>query len=98
LTSSKIKRHLSKSPFEQPSVFTEEFEAQRLRRNKNIIMNPDGIGKDILPGNYVVKKHPKTGQDRKVLLEHEKGYFWAIKVRESRLVPLLLLCQVFIDQ
>lgn len=43
-------------------------------------MHPDGHGKDILPGNYVIKKHPKTGQERKVILEHALGYFWALKV------------------
>jgi hypothetical protein len=43
-------------------------------------MHPDGHGKDILPGNYVIKKHPKTGQERKVIMEHALGYFWALKV------------------
>jgi hypothetical protein len=31
-------------------------------------------------GNYVIKVNERTGQERKVILEHEKGYFWAIKV------------------
>eukprot|EP00804_Cyclotella_cryptica_P022778 CCRYP_005006-RB/>CCRYP_005006-RB protein AED:0.16 eAED:0.16 QI:86/1/1/1/0.75/0.6/5/464/357 len=77
---STAKRHFSqKSPFEQPSVFDTEYERLRLRRNKHIRMHPDGHGKDILPGNYVIKKHPKTGQERKVILEHALGYFWALK-------------------
>ena len=43
-------------------------------------MNPNGYGQQILPGNYVIKKHPKTGIDKKVFLEHALGYFWALKV------------------
>ena len=70
------------SPFEQPTVYDNEFERQRMRRNTHITMHPDGIGKDILPGNYVVK-FDKAGLERKVILEHEKGYFWALKVRHN---------------
>ena len=39
-----------------------------------------GLGQKILPGNYVVKKHPKTGVHKKIFLEHALGYFWAFKV------------------
>ena len=74
-------RNKSQSPFEQPSLFTAEYERQRLRRNKNIHMHPAGTGKDILPGNYVIKVNERTGVERKVILEHEKGYFWALRVR-----------------
>jgi len=44
-------------------------------------MHPHGTGKDILPGGFVVKVNETTGVERMVLLEHEKGYFWAFKVR-----------------
>eukprot|EP00985_Skeletonema_marinoi_P019047 scaffold10804_cov129-Skeletonema_marinoi.AAC.2 len=56
-----------------------EYEALTAQRNKNIIMNPAGQGKNILPGGYVLKKDPKKGGYRKVILEHSLGYFWAIK-------------------
>lgn len=62
-------------------MYDNEFERQRMRRNKNIVMHPNGTGKDILPGNYVIKLD-KTGLERKVILEHERGYFWALKVRD----------------
>jgi len=42
-------------------------------------MHPDGHGKHILPGDFVLKKNPRTGVERKVLLEHALGYFWAVK-------------------
>jgi hypothetical protein len=45
-------------------------------------MHPEGHGQHILPGNFVIKKHPKTVAERKVFLEHALGYFWAFKVRE----------------
>ena len=44
-------------------------------------MHPEGQGQHILPGNFVAKKHPKTGAERKVILEHALGYFWALNVR-----------------
>jgi hypothetical protein len=52
-----------------------------MRRIKSIVMHPDSTGKDILPGNYVIKVNERTGAERKVILEHEMGYFWALKVR-----------------
>jgi len=66
--------------FSTTTNFNDEYEKQLQRRNKNIIMNPNGYGQQILPGNYVIKKHPKTGIDKKVFLEHALGYFWALKV------------------
>ena len=66
--------------FSTTTNFNDEYEKQLQRRNKNIIMNPNGYGQQILPGNYVIKKHPKTGVDKKVFLEHALGYFWALKV------------------
>lgn len=56
-----------------------EYEALTAQRNKSIIMNPAGQGQNILPGGYVLKKDPKKGRYRKVILEHSLGYFWAIK-------------------
>lgn len=56
-----------------------EYEALTAQRNKSIIMNPAGQGKNILPGGFVLKKDPKKGGYRKVILEHSLGYFWAIK-------------------
>lgn len=58
-----------------------EYEGLIAQRNKNIIMHPEGHGQKILPGNFVVKRDPKTGAERKVLMEHALGYFWAFKVR-----------------
>jgi len=66
--------------FSTTTNFNDEYEKQLQQRNKNIIMNPNGYGQQILPGNYVIKKHPKTGIDKKVFLEHALGYFWALKV------------------
>ena len=59
-----------------------EIEDDRLiaQRNKNIIMHPEGHGKKILPGNFVIKKNPRTGVEKKVMLEFALGYFWALKV------------------
>lgn len=57
-----------------------------MRRNKNICMHPNSTGKDILPGNYVIKVNQSTGVERKVILEHEMGYFWALKVSLEFLV------------
>lgn len=56
-----------------------EYDALTAQRNKSIIMNPNGQGKNILPGGFVLKKDPKKGGYRKVILEHSLGYFWAIK-------------------
>ena len=66
--------------FSTTTNFNDEYEKQLQLRNKNIIMNPNSLGQQILPGNYVIKKHPKTGIDKKVFLEHALGYFWALKV------------------
>lgn len=56
-----------------------EFEGLMAQRNKSIIMHPDGHGRNILPGNLVIKENAKTGAKKKVLLEHALGYFWALK-------------------
>lgn len=56
-----------------------EYNALTAKRNKSIIMNPNGQGKNILPGGFVLKKDQKKGGYRKVILEHSLGYFWAIK-------------------
>mmetsp|Transcript_21405 Transcript_21405/g.44810 ORF Transcript_21405/g.44810 Transcript_21405/m.44810 type:complete len:349 (-) Transcript_21405:87-1133(-) len=61
------------------SSWDAEYKDLKARRNKNIIMHPDGHGKHILPGDFVLKKNPRTGVERKVLLEHALGYFWAVK-------------------
>ena len=66
--------------FSNPTSWEAEYEGLKSRRNKNIIMHPKGYGQHIIPGNFVVKKHPKTGEERKVFLEHALGYFWALKV------------------
>jgi hypothetical protein len=71
----------STPPHTKPSSFYEEYEGLKARRNKSIIMNPEGLGQHILPGNYVTRKNEKTGVERKVFLEHAHGYFWALKVR-----------------
>lgn len=62
-----------------PSLWDTEYEALIAQRNKNIIMHPEGHGQKILPGNYVIKRNPTTGAEKKVFLEHALGYFWAIK-------------------
>ncbi|KAL7467841.1 hypothetical protein ACHAXS_012114 [Conticribra weissflogii] len=61
------------------SSWDAEYEGLKARRNKNIVMHPEGLGKNILPGDFVLKKNPRTGVERKVLLEHALGYFWAVK-------------------
>ncbi|KAL3766403.1 hypothetical protein ACHAWO_008067 [Cyclotella atomus] len=83
LKSQTATRPLSQSPFEQPSIYEAEFEKLRMRRIKSIRMHPDSTGKDILPGNYVIKVNERTGVERKVILEHEMGYFWALKELEK---------------
>lgn len=50
-----------------------------------------GLGQKILPGNYVVKKHPKTGVYKKIFLEHALGYFWAFKVGMLLLIFILFI-------
>jgi hypothetical protein len=75
--SSSSKRNFFYGP---PSSWEGEYEELIARRNKNIVMHPLGHGQHILPGNYVVKIHPKTGAEKKVMLEHALGYFWAFKV------------------
>ena len=79
-TNQSISSSSSYRTFSTTTNFNDEYEKQLQRRNKNIIMNPNGYGQQILPGNYVIKKHPKTGVDKKVFLEHALGYFWALKV------------------
>jgi hypothetical protein len=81
--SSSSKRNFFYGP---PSSWEEEYEELIARRNKTILMHPLGHGQHILPGNFVVKKHPKTGAEKKVMLEHALGYFWAFKVRKYRCV------------
>ncbi len=56
-----------------------EYEGLTAQRNKSIIMNPAGQGQHILPGGFILKKDPKKGGHRRVILEHALGYFWAIK-------------------
>ncbi|KAL7533190.1 hypothetical protein ACHAXR_005094 [Thalassiosira sp. AJA248-18] len=70
---------LSKRCFSNPSSWEEEYEGLIAQRNKNIIMHPEGLGQKIVPGNFVIKKNPKTGAEKKVILEHALGYFWAFK-------------------
>ena len=64
-----------------PNQSTEGMEDDELkRRNKNILINPKGLSKLILPNQMVYKINPKTGEKRKV---HEVsiGSFWMMKVR-----------------
>lgn len=68
-----------KRSFSNRSSFEIEYEGLIAQRNKNIIMHPEGHGKNILPGNFVIKKDPKTGAEKKVMLEFALGYFWAMK-------------------
>lgn len=56
-----------------------EYESLTAQRNKSIIMNPAGQGQHILPGGFILKRDPKNGGHRKVILEHALGYFWAVK-------------------
>lgn len=63
------------------SSFEVEYDKLLTQRNKSIIMHPEGHGQHILPGNFVVKKNERTGAEKKVILEHALGYFWAFKVR-----------------
>jgi ATPase complex subunit ATP10 len=65
--------------FGPPSTWEAEYEELIARRNKSIIMHPNGYGQHILPGNYVTKIHPKTGAVKRVMLEFEYGHFWALK-------------------
>jgi hypothetical protein len=76
-SSSTTKRDFFYGP---PSSWDAEYEELIARRNKNIVMHPLGHGQHILPGNFVVKKNQKTGAEKKVMLEHALGYFWAFKV------------------
>ena len=56
-----------------------------------------GLGQKILPGNYVVKKHPKTGVYKKIFLEHALGYFWAFKVDMCLLLIFILFIFIFVN-
>eukprot|EP00578_Thalassiosira_sp_NH16_P012813 CAMPEP_0181113782 /NCGR_PEP_ID=MMETSP1071-20121207/20529_1 /TAXON_ID=35127 /ORGANISM="Thalassiosira sp., Strain NH16" /LENGTH=352 /DNA_ID=CAMNT_0023197839 /DNA_START=161 /DNA_END=1216 /DNA_ORIENTATION=- len=72
-------RSFSSSSSNDRSSWGEEYLASISRRNKNIRMHPDGHGRHILPGKYVIKNHPRTGAEKRVFLEHALGYFWAFK-------------------
>jgi hypothetical protein len=49
-------------------------------RHSGIVMNPNGLSKDVLPGDLIVKTNTKTGDKRMVSLERSMGYFWDLKV------------------
>ena len=49
-------------------------------RHEGIEMNTKGISQHVLPGEYIVKTNPKTGDKKMVGLERSMGYFWDLKV------------------
>jgi len=54
----------------------QRFEDANPERIRDIQVNPDGVGSQILPGNLVYKKYKFSGNTRKVPLELVHGYFW----------------------
>ena len=85
-SSSTTKRNFFYGP---PSSWEAEYEERIARRNKNIVMHPLGHGQHILPGNFILKKNPQTGAEKKVMLENSLGYFWGLKVRKYGCVLLI---------
>ena len=57
-----------------------EMEQELDKRHHGIMMNPNGLSRTILPGNFVIKTNEKTGSKRKVHADRALGYFWMIKV------------------
>lgn len=53
-------------------------------RHQGIMMNPNGLSQRVLPGGYIVKTNQKTGDKRMVGLERSMGYFWEMKVRNTK--------------
>lgn len=49
-------------------------------RHEGIKMNPKGISQHVLPGEYIVKTNPRTGDKKMVGLERSMGFFWDLKV------------------
>mmetsp|Transcript_19423 Transcript_19423/g.28785 ORF Transcript_19423/g.28785 Transcript_19423/m.28785 type:complete len:291 (-) Transcript_19423:2208-3080(-) len=49
-------------------------------RISGLQVNPDSVGYSILPGGeYCMKRDPRTGENRKVLVERNFGSFWHMK-------------------
>ena len=47
-------------------------------RIQSIIVNPESVGYEILPGNYVYKHFKFTGNIRKVPVELQHGFWWMV--------------------
>ena len=60
-----------------------EMKQEMDKRHHGIMMNPNGLSRTILPGDFVIKTNEKTGSKRKVYADRALGYFWMIKVRTS---------------
>ncbi|CAJ1942694.1 unnamed protein product [Cylindrotheca closterium] len=75
-----LPRKFSTDPQDDMSTTTAEklqrFEDANPDRIRDIQVNPEGIGSQILPGNLVYKKYRFSGNTRKVPLELVHGYFW----------------------
>eukprot|EP00550_Attheya_septentrionalis_P004148 CAMPEP_0198300594 /NCGR_PEP_ID=MMETSP1449-20131203/48797_1 /TAXON_ID=420275 /ORGANISM="Attheya septentrionalis, Strain CCMP2084" /LENGTH=258 /DNA_ID=CAMNT_0044002469 /DNA_START=344 /DNA_END=1120 /DNA_ORIENTATION=+ len=53
-------------------------------------MNPNGYSKLIEPGDFIIKKDRRTGEDRKVFADRSLGFFWMIKdLKDSKNKPIL---------
>jgi hypothetical protein len=75
------RRSLASSSSPPPPPPTDYTKLKRLEdanpeRIKGIQINPDSVGKDILPGNLVYRKYKWSGNTRKIPLELKYGYFW----------------------
>ena len=59
-------------------------------RIPGIKVNPESLGSQILPGGrLVLKKDPKTGHDRSILVERALGHFWMMNDVANTNKPVL---------
>merc|ERR1740120_657374 len=68
----------------------EEFKKLEKKRNKSIVMNPNGYSHQILPLNKIYRLDEKTGEKRIVGVDRVYGHFWMLKdLEENDAKPIL---------
>jgi len=60
------------------------------KRNEGIVMNANGLSSQVLPGDFIVKTNPRTGDKKMVQIERSMGYFWDLKdLRDTGEKPVI---------